>query len=101
MGGRGIFFDAKRLGPDTHVSGFDLRHFAKPHQLANLGALGEGGALAGLVVECGPVGETRWLDWRRFRRPGNVVPFAALAEWFVIGVAGRPIDFRLLVSMLE
>lgn len=101
MGGRLICFDAKRVGPRSDKSGFNLRGHASPHQLNALTIGGEAGAVAGLLVECGPRGDVRWLDWRELRRPGNIVPWDDYGRWHLMcGIGGR-IDFRALIEMFS
>lgn len=98
--GRGIYFDAKRTGADDGGTGFSLTR-AEPHQLNNLESLGQGGAVAGLLVEAGPRGDVRWLDWRQFRQRGNIVPWDDLSRWYILNPIGRDVDFRALCEMLE
>jgi hypothetical protein len=100
MGGRGIFFDAKHISPQTHVGSITVGTWlVKKHQAEALRTMGAGKALAGLVMECGPVGDVRWLDWR-FLRMGDEIPWNS-PKWFILSPIAAPVDFGALVRGYE
>jgi hypothetical protein len=100
-GGRLICFDAKRRGERSAGSGFDLREHAEAHQLNALRGAGEAGAVSGLLIECGPRGDVRWLNWRELHRPGNVVPWDDLSRWHIVNPINDRINFPMLISMFS
>jgi hypothetical protein len=96
--GRGIFFDAKHIAStDKHLSFHIGPPLVKSHQITALVRMGEAGALAGLVVSCGPSGDIRWLDWRHLRE-GACVPWDC-GDWIILSKTDDPIGFGKLLAM--
>jgi hypothetical protein len=97
-GGRCIVFDAKSVAAtDKHQSFSIGAPIVKPHQVTALQRMGASGAVAGLLVNCGPKGDIRWLDWRILRY-GDAIPFED-ERWQIVSPIADPIDFSALFAI--
>jgi hypothetical protein len=100
LGGRSINFDAKRIDADQTAQSLRIgAKLVKPHQVEAIRRMGAARAVAGLIVQCGPRADVRWLDWR-FVRHGDAIPWDS-EKWFILSPIGRPIDFGRLVHAYE
>jgi len=97
--GVGIFFDAKNVAKDAHRNGLEvhLPRIVKPQQKEHLSRLGNAGAIAGILVHCGPRGDFRWLPHYALYHTESVK--WDNPAWFVLGDDKHKIDFRRLVQL--
>jgi hypothetical protein len=94
--GRAVAFDAKVVG-EKSASALDATNvkIVKPHQAAHLSRMARAGAIAGLLVNCGRMGDVRWLDGRHLippRRIGWDDP-----AWLILGPSVGLVPLRALV----
>lgn len=98
LGGRGMCFDAKSISADSTAQSIPIgTKFVKPHQIEALREQGAGKWISGLLVQCGPRGDVRWMDWRFLRPKERYAISWDDPKWFSVSPISCPIDFRRLV----
>ena len=96
--GVGLFFDAKSLSSGSGLA-IGNPKIVKPQQKQELAELAAAGAVAGILVRCGPRNDYRWLPGPALLRRERVVRWDDPA-WVVLGpIDGRVIRFRVLAEI--
>lgn len=100
MAGRSIAFDAKSVSENSKHQSIKIGTNLVPlHQVASLKSMGEAGAIAGLLVSCGPRRDVRWLSHRYLKiGVSYALPWDS-PDWKILSGIAEPIGFaRLLES---
>lgn len=100
IGGRCIVFDAKNIDKsDKHQSFTVGLPLVKLHQIESLRRMGQAGAIAGLLISCGPRDDIRWLHWRELVY-GAVIAWDS-RFWDILSMPiSEPIGFRKLLEIM-